>query len=281
MKHFKLFQFLIIFFIFISHLSYAQVKVGIKGGYGLEKLRNSSENIYTEEYESKGGMDWGFIVEIPLTKLISIQPELNFSQRGGVRDGSQPVPTTPLAEAFSEVDFSLEQLNQLIFFDGGKPVSDANPFYADYKSELDLKYMEIPVLVKFGWGSNWRFFVEAGPNLGILINSVQVTSGGSNLYYDKGLTDPLKMPNPQFDGMNGQPPFLDVNFPEIPFENETDIEGDLETLSVGLEVGVGLIKVFGHNEIFINLRTLYGLSYIQRQSVFGQSNLGGIIFSGS
>ena len=276
MKYFNLVQVLTILLIFTGHLGFAQVKVGAKFGYSLGKLSSSSENIYTEEFSTTKGIDWGFLVEIPLNELVSIQPEFNFTQRGGLRDGSQPVQTEPLAAAFEESGFSLSQLNQLIFFSGGQPITNENPFYADYYSESDLRYLEIPVLVKLGWGSNWRFYVEAGPSMAVLISANQVTSGTSQLYYDKGMTDPLKIPNAEFP--NG-PPFLDIDAPAIPFDAETDINNDIENISVGVQAGVGLIKIFGRSEVFIDAKVSYGLSSIQRDNTFGESHIGGVIIS--
>ena len=279
MRHFKLFKIITVLILFLTQLGYAQVKIGVKGGYSLDRLTNSTENVYTDKYETTGGFDWGFLVEIPLTELISIQPELNFTQRGGVRNGSQPVQTAPLAEGFNSVGFSLEQLNQLIFFSGGEPISDENPFYADYDAESSLRYLEIPILLKLGWGSNWRFYVEGGPNIGVLLSAEQITAGESRLFYDEGLTMPLMIPNVNFQPGSGEPPFLPVEFPSIPLDDVTDTKPDLETLSVGVQIGFGLIKVFGNNEIFIDARTSYGLSTIQRDKTFGETHVGGIIFS--
>ena len=279
MKYFRSTVILSILLLFIANLSEAQVKIGAKVGYSLGNLANSTDNIYTDEYESTSGYDWGLLVEIPINERFSIQPELNFTQRGGVRDGSQPVQTQPLAEAFQEVGFSLEQLNLLIFANGGESITNENPFYAEYRSESDLRYLEIPVLVKMGWGSNWRFYVEAGPSMAVLLSANQVTSGESGLYYDKELTDPLMVPNPGYLPTNGQPPFLPVEFPAIPFDAETDTNNDIENISLGVQLGVGLIKVFGKNEVFLDVKTSYGLSSIQRDSTFGQSSVGGVIFS--
>jgi hypothetical protein len=276
MKHNKLFQILTALLLFFMYSGYTQVKIGAKIGYSLGKLATSTENIYTDEFSTTRGMDWGMLVEIPINEMVSIQPEFNFTQRGGLRDGSQPVQTEPLAEAFEEVGFSLSQLNQLIFFSGGQPITNENPFYADYYSDSELRYLEIPVLVKLGWGSNWRFYVEAGPSMAVLLSANQITTGQSQLYYDREMSDPLKIPNAEFpDG----PPFLDIDAPPIPFDAETDINNDIESMSVGVQAGLGLIKNFGRSEVFLDAKFSYGLSSIQRDSTFGESTIGGVIFS--
>jgi len=265
---------LIISLVLINQLCFSQIKIGAKVGYSLNKLSTSTDNIYTDKFESLGGVDWGFLAEFPINDLISIQPEINFTQRGAVRNGAQPVPL----QALDEAGINLEQLNQLIAISGKTPITDTSPFYATYNSEADLKYIEIPVLLKLGWGSDWRFYVEAGPSLGILLSANQITSGESQLYFDEAQTDPFLIPNTNFPG-DQQPPFLPVEFPSIPFDGKTDIKDDLETISFGIQAGVGLIKIFGKSEVFFDTRTALGLTSIQKNSVFGESKVGGIIFS--
>lgn len=272
MKRLLLFQILAI--LLLTQFSFSQIKIGAKVGYSLSKLSTSSDNIYTDKFETSGGVDWGFLVEVPINELLSIQPEINFTQRGAIRNGSQPVP----GKVFDDAGINLGQLNLLILASGGTPISDTTPFYATYNSEADLKYLEIPVLVKLGWGSDWRFYVEAGPSLGILLSADQITSGDSQLYFDENQTNPFLVPNPNFPG-NQQPPFLPVEFPAIPFNGDTDIKEDLETINFAIQAGVGLIKIFGKNEVFIDAKTSLGLTSLQKNSVFGESKVGGIIFS--
>ncbi len=257
-------------FLFSTQISNAQtpetrspIKIGVKIGSSLGRLSNETSNIYTNDYESVSGIDWGFIIEFPKTERISIQTEINFTQRGGKRIGLQPLTGNELSE----------QLNQFLPFIGIPLITDENPLYADFESESDLDYLEIPVLVKFGWGNDFRFYAEMGPYLGILLNASQHTRGNSQIYFDSQGTNAVIVPNP-----NGQPPFIEL--PAQSFDVNTKIKDDLHTVNFGGIVGIGAIKKMGErSEIFLDARASYSFGAIQFDEVFGKSHIGGIIFS--
>ncbi len=54
--------------------SNSNIKIGIKAGYNLGKLQNTTDNIYSENYESVSGFDIGLTFEFKITDLISMQP---------------------------------------------------------------------------------------------------------------------------------------------------------------------------------------------------------------
>lgn len=239
------------------------LKLGLKVGYSLGKLTGSSDNIYTQDFESTSGIDFGVTFDFKLSDLISIQPEINFTQRGGKRNGFQPVTSNELAD----------QLNQFLPFINMPLVTDANPLYATFENESELKYLEIPVLAKFGWGEDFRLYTEIGPYLGILLSANQITSGESQFYFDAQGTNPVIVPNPQ-----GNPQF--VALPIQSLDAKTDTKDNLKTVNFGGIVGLGLTKkVTDTSEIFIDARAAYGFNAIQFKEVFGQSHIGGIVFS--
>ena len=55
-----------------SSTSDSEVKIGAKVGYSLGNLSSRSENIYTEDFESITGIDFGFVFEFKLSELISM-----------------------------------------------------------------------------------------------------------------------------------------------------------------------------------------------------------------
>lgn len=239
------------------------VKIGAKIGFSLGNLSSENDNIYTQNYETTTGIDFGLTFEFEITDLISIQPEINFTQRGAKRTGLQPTATNELND----------QLNQFLPFIGMPLVTDENPLYATFDSESDLNYLEIPVLVKFGWGDNLRFYAEIGPYLGILLSADQITSGNSQFYFDSEATNPVIVPNP-----NGNPPF--VQLPAQSLTANTAIKNDLRTVNFGGIVGLGLRKkIDTKSEIFIDARAAYGFNAIQFNEVFGESHIGGVVFS--
>lgn len=240
-----------------------EIKVGAKVGYSLGNLSSRTENIYTEDYESVSGIDFGLTFEFKLTELISMQTELNYTQRGGVRNGLQPVTGNELSE----------QLNMFFPFIGLPAITNENPLYATFDSESDLQYLEVPALVKFGWGDDFRFSAAIGPYVGILLKATQITSGESQFYLDSEGTTPVFVPGP-----DGQPPY--TTLPAQSLDAKTNIKDDLKTVNFGGTFALGLSKKLSESsEIFFDARASYGFNSIQIKDEYGESNIGGVIFS--
>jgi len=232
-----------------------EIKIGGKVGYSLGSLTSSTESIYTDDYESISGIDFGLTFEFKLTALISMQTELNYTHRGGERNGLQPVPTNANPD--------IEYLNDFVFpFIGLAPITNENPLYATFNSEVDLQYIEVPALLKFGWGDNLRFSAAIGPYVGILLKATQVTSGTSQFYLDSEGTIPLDF------------------VPAVSFDAETNIKDDLKTVNFGGTLAIGISKKLGDTgQLFVDARISYGINSIQIKDVYGESNVGGVIFS--
>lgn len=246
-----------------TEASNSTIKIGIKAGYSLGKLESTTDNIYTEDYESVSGFDIGFTFEFKITDLISMQPEINYTQRGGVRNGLQPVGENELSQ----------QLNMFLPFIGEPAITNENPLYATFESESDLQYLEVPALVKFGWGDDFRFSVAVGPYVGILLKAIQKTSGNSQFYLDADATTPVFIPGP-----DGLPPYTVL--PEQSLEAETNIKDDLKTVNFGGIFALGASKKLGtKSEVFVDARASYSFNSIQINDDFGKSNIGGVIFS--
>ena len=239
------------------------IKIGAKIGYSLAKLHDSNENIYAKDYESDGGIDFGFTAEFILTKMFSIQTELNFTQRNGTRTGMQPLGENELSD----------QLNQFLPFLGLPDITPENPIYAYFEAEQKLNYFEVPVLAKFGWGDDFRFYGEVGPYVGILLCATQNTSGESQFYFDEDGNNPVFVPIS--DDLSE---FIDLPIQSL--NAETNIEEDLKTVNFGGIVGIGVIKKIGDkSEVYLDARASYTFNYIQLRNVYGETNVGGVIIS--
>ena len=199
-----------------STTSDSEVKIGAKIGYSLGNLSSRSENIYTEDFESITGIDFGLVFEFKLSELISMQTELNYTQRGGERNGLQPILSDELSD----------QLNMFFPFIGMPPITSENPLYATYNSKSELQYIEVPALVKFGWGDNFRFSVAVGPYVSVLIKANQVTEGTSQFFLNSDGTNPVFVPGP-----DGLPPYTEL--PPTSVGASTDIKDDLKTVNFG------------------------------------------------
>jgi hypothetical protein len=275
MKSTKILKFLLLIFLFVGHMSIAQVKIGAKAGYSIGRINDTSDNIYTQDYESSSGVDFGLTVEFPVNELFSFQTEIIYTQRGGERKGLQPIPTSSLSELGS-----VDELNYMLSLQGKDPVTDEDPLYADFTNIADLNYLEIPLLGKLGWGETWRFYVEAGPYFGFLIKSTQTTEGNSLIYLDSEATDPLYVYNPNFnpDDPSGGP--LWVPLPPQDFDAETDTKSDLNTWNVGFHAGAGLIrKLAEKHEVYLGFRGSWSFNTIQKDKTFGESHIGGMVFN--
>ena len=265
-------------FLFLFQFSFAQtetkeeedkllinpIKIGLKGGFSLGKLTSSDDNIYTQDYESITGFDIGLTFEFPFTKTFSFQTEINYTSRGGVRTGLQPVTGNELSE----------QLNMFLPFIGMPLITDENPLYASFESEAVIKYLEIPALAKFSWGDNVRLIAEIGPYVGIMLKAEQVTSGSSQFFFDSNGSNAVIVPNPT----GGQPPFIEL--PAQSLAATTDIKDDLKTINFGGIIGIGASKKMGNKgELFVDARTSFSFNTIQIDEVLGESRVGGVIFS--
>jgi len=239
------------------------VKIGIKAGYSLGKLASTTDNIYSENYESVSGIDWGITFEFPLTQIISVQPEINFTHRGGIRSGLQPIISEELSM----------QLNKFAPFYGLPVITNNNPLFATYESETDLNYLEVPVLVKFGLGDDLRIYTELGPYVGILLKATQHTDGISSFYYNSEGNNVVMLP-----GLDGLPPLNEL--PEQDLAADTNIKDNLHTVNFGGIVGLGLIKKLGNkSEVYVDARASYSFNAIQINKKKKKSNIGGVIFS--
>lgn len=280
MEHKHMVRILCSALLILASTTYAQIKIGGKVGYSIGRIADNSDNIYTEDYKSTDGVDFGAFVEFPINDLVSIQGEILYTQRGGERDGLQPIPTDNLESALAENGLSIEQLNQLVQLQGRGPVTNSDPLYAVFDNTSELEYIEIPVLLKLGWGNDWRFYVEGGPYIGFLIGADQITSGDSQFFLDSNGTMPLGVQNPFYDPNDPTfgPPF--VPLPAQSFDATTDVKDDLNEINYGIHAGAGLIRRLNEkHEVFLGFRGSYGFKPLQKNEEFGESVVGGLVFS--
>lgn len=260
--------------IFIIHSSYSQIKLGGKLGIGMGNLTDNSENIYSRNFKTISGYDFGLTSEFTISDSFGIKAEILATRKGGERNGLQAVKTDVLLPFIENSGFDINTLNQIVIGSGGTTISDENPLYANYNSKSQLNYIEIPVLGKYNFGEKQQFYVEAGPYIGFLTKAEQITDGSSFFYADSSGTLPLRIPNP----LGGTPPF--INLPEQSLEATTDISDDLESFNYGIHAGFGYTNKFdANNELFLGLRASYGFKPLQKDKIFGQNKIGAIVVS--
>lgn len=119
---------------------FSQIGVGAKFGI-------SSYTLSGEDKSDKFGLHGGLLLQIPINKLLSVQPEFVFSQEG------------------NELEIDDEVVGQY------------------------LNYFNIPVLLQVKTKSG--FFMEAGPQIGFLLNAKSKETGGMEV----DIKDQLKSTN--------------------------------------------------------------------------------------
>ena len=242
MKKLIFYSSLFVFTLFCFTASAQNVALGIQGGISIPNLTagGSSSTPLNTGYSSRFGPDFGITAEFKVSKLFSIQPQLEFSSQGGKKDGLQAF-TTPAQVA---QEFPPGQAPQYL--------------YANYNSTAKLNYLMLPVLAKFGWdfkSSPLRFYADAGPFLGYLVYAKQVTTGSSQFYTDPAGTQPLP----------GGPQS---------FDNTQDIKDQLNKVNFGIEGSIGLAYKFQKSSIFIEAGGNYGFLNIQHVAADGKNNTG-------
>jgi hypothetical protein len=234
---------LLAFLLFLNFTARAQnFALGIRGGLSIPNLTagGSNQNPLNTGYSSRLGPDVAAFAEFKLSNLFSIQPMVQYSSQGGKKNGLQAFPIPGTASA--------------LFPPGQAPTY----LYATFKSEAKLNYLMIPILAKFGWNfknSPLRFYADAGPFVGFLLNAHQVTTGESDFYLDQ----------------NGQQA-LPIGSQSL--NNDQNIKSQLHTTNIGIEGNVGLNYKLGLSNIFVEGGGNYGFLNIQKGTANGKNNTG-------
>jgi hypothetical protein len=216
----------ILLFVSICFSANAQFRIGAKAGISIPNLEGNSEQ--SKGYTSRQGTYGGLILNFKLARLLSLQPEINFSPQGGKRNGIQQVPS----DAISGISFP-PGIN----------------LYANFKNTTILNYLEVPVLLKFTLGHKLKYYACFGPHIAFLVEAKTKTSGSSLLYLDAAGTFPLKLNENQL--------------PPVSFNNTTDIKESIKTVNAGMQGGLGLQYCVGRGSIFFEGRTVIGITNIQ------------------
>jgi hypothetical protein len=204
----------------------AQLQVGLKGGISVPELKGNNEQ--SKGYTSRLAVYAGILGDFPMTRILSVQPEINFSPQGGQRKGLQQIP----ADALS-----------------GITLPAGTNLYANFKSTTILDYIEIPILAKFTFGNKLKYNVCLGPHISFLVKAKTETSGTSLIYVDEGGTTPLMK-----DG---------YTFPAVSLDNTTDIKESIKNVNAGMQGGLGIQYLLGPGSVFFEGRAIFGLVNIQ------------------
>ncbi|MBF9142397.1 porin family protein [Hymenobacter properus] len=129
------------------------IQFGLKAGANLSGYTGSDNT----DTKAKVGLNAGFTANFALSDLISIQPEVLFSQKG------------------TQLDYNQDNSDLPVFINSGNTYG---PIGSGTYSQT-LSYLDVPVLVRVNLGGNngTGFFVEVGPQVSFLLAQRGEVSG--------------------------------------------------------------------------------------------------------
>ena len=229
------------------HKGESTFELGILGGLNIPNLNGGGGNPLSSGWSSRIGKAFGLTATLGLGSNLFLQADVLYSGEGGKRNGMQAIDASTLNPAASAGTY----------------------FYADFKNEAILNYIEIPLMIKYKFpvSRTSSLYVNFGPYAGLLLNARQKTSGSSIVYGDAAGTIPVS-----FDQSTGNPV-------EIPFSADTDMTKDIKTSIIGLTGGFGFWQMIGFGDISIGIRGAYGLTTIQKDLINGSNHTGNLLFA--
>lgn len=219
------------------------LSIGAKAGLSVPDIRGSETDVYTRGFTSRQGPFFGLVLEARLGSGFSLVTELNYVSQGGKRNGLQPI-TMDMSEL---------------------PVPPGTLLFGNFQNETILNYIELPVLARFVFGRQVRFFLSTGPYAGLLVGHHAVTKGTGPIYLDEGGTMPIIIP-PATD------PLI------VDFSADTDVGSSLRHWNAGIQGCLGVLYPIGPGDVTVELRFELGLMTIQRDvTTSGSSQTGAVI----
>jgi hypothetical protein len=144
---------------FLTAASAQKTSFGFNGGITMSSYKTKSgDETFTSKLRT--GFSLGFVTDIPLSKSVSLQPALQYTQKGGVETGT--------------VD------------------------YQDYKQTTTFNYLDIPVNLIYKTNSaHTKFYIGAGPSVAFGINGLTEYESGDktstdNIKFGNGEDDDVK-----------------------------------------------------------------------------------------
>ena len=225
----------------------SKLTLGAFGGLNIPKLTGGGGNPLSENWSSRAGGAGGLTFTLNTSTHFALSVDLLYSSEGGQRNGMQ---------ALDGSSFNPQ-------------VPAGTYFYADYKNESILNYLEVPLMAKYSFSlsKSSRLYLDLGPYVGFLMNAKQKTSGSSVVYADLAGTQAVSV-----DPQTGQV------FPAS-FEANTDITNQINSVNFGLTGGIGISQTVGFGEVILNVRGAYGLNNIQKYSQDGKNHTGNLLIS--
>jgi len=292
----------------------SKVSIGARLGLTIPSFSGGGDNPLTSDYKSTERFGAGVFAEFKISKLFSIQPVLEFAQEGAKRNGFQAFTGNQLLDGVQggiapgiaaqlppELSSYAPAITTAVNSAVGGAINSAVPkdqygnqlLYADMNSTARMNYLMLPVLAKFGWDfghqQHWRFYVDAGPYIALLVSAHQIVSNANRtlgtIYTGNSTNTPSVggviggaitslAQNPMVGQLLQAYPDIAQQLEQMPnqlasqpssLNSTTDIKNQLHTLNWGLEGNLGFQYRIHRNKIFIEGGGNYGLMNIQKK----------------
>ena len=214
----------------------AKISAGFKTGITIPGLGINSSNPVIDGYKNQLAPCFGFVIETGLNEKWSLLNEINYATISIKKNGSQVIPQS----AYASLNLST--------------VNFPNYLYSNFESKINIKYVEIPIMLKYYLYQNKKvnFFVNGGGFAGILFFSDLKTKGAGKVYTDAAHTNAIA-------------PFpLNLN-------QEPSIQDRLNPLNIGLAAGVGCTLIGNAGEFYISVNGAFGLINMQLNKGDGEN----------
>jgi Outer membrane protein beta-barrel domain len=130
---------------FCSVAAFAQVSIGVKGGANFATVQSAIKLPVTPNFKSIQNYTAGIVLDIPLNRSFSVQPEVNYTTKG----------------------FGFEESRDLNVFNVPLPLG--------VKTKNYVNYLEMPLLLKYKIGNDIaKAYIAAGPTFGYALNGEYV-----------------------------------------------------------------------------------------------------------
>lgn len=222
-----------------SDKSASKFTLGAFGGLNIPQLTGGGGNPLSENWSSREGAAFGLTFNWNTGSHFAWRADILYSSEGGQRNGTQALD----ASSFNS------------------QVPAGTYFYANYKNESILNYLEVPVMAKYSFSlsKSSKLYVDLGPYVGFLLNAKQKTNGSSIVYADAAGTQPVSS--------------------EVSFDATTKIKDQINDVNFGLTGGIGFTQSVGFGEVVLDLRGAYGLTSVQSDSKNGDNHIGNLLIS--
>ena len=224
-----------------SSNDFSKFTIGAFGGLNMPRLTGGGGNPLSENWSSREGIAFGLTFTYNTGPHFAWRADVLYSSEGGLGDGMQAIDAPSI-----------------------NPQAPAGTyFYANFKNESVLNYLEVPVMGKYSFplSKSSKFYVNLGPYIGFRLNARQKTSGTSIIYIDKEATQPA-LPNP------------------VPLDSDINIKDQIRTVNMGFTGGIGLTQKIGFGEVSFDIRGAYGLTNIQKYpETDGSNHMGNLLLS--